>query len=211
MRLWKRGPMTFASIALVVLAVSLAEPVPIAGLIVACLVAPLLECGLLYASLGADRNGRPRFREILAVFAAPVSAQASVLAAGIFAFAVEAFAAWTIADVNFLLPIDPAGMSATTRLQVYAVGVLATLPVTFVPMAALFDGESVGDAFALSMRAFARNVRPLLLFAVYTYALLVVGIETMGIGLLLALPLMAAASYAAWKDIFGLSAPRAGS
>jgi hypothetical protein len=34
-----------------------------------------------------------------------------------------------------------------------------------------------------------------------------VGLATMGIGLLLAFPWIAAASYAAWKDVFGLSEP----
>jgi uncharacterized membrane protein len=37
--------------------------------------------------------------------------------------------------------------------------------------------------------------------------LLLLGLATMGVGLVLVLPWMAAASYAAWKDIFGLGGP----
>jgi uncharacterized membrane protein len=37
--------------------------------------------------------------------------------------------------------------------------------------------------------------------------LLLIGLATMGVGLVLVLPWIAAASYAAWKDIFGLDAP----
>jgi uncharacterized membrane protein len=44
------------------------------------------------------------------------------------------------------------------------------------------------------------------LLALFSLGLLVIGVATMGIGLVLALPLAAAASYAAWKDIFGLAA-----
>lgn len=209
MRLWKRGPMTFALMALVILIVTLvAEPVAIASFIAANVVAPLLACGLLYGSLGADRDGRPRLRQLVAVFAAPLPAQASVLVAAFFTFAVEALVAWSIAGLNLLLPLeDITHTPVETILAIYAASVLATLPVTFVPMAALFDGESLRGAFALSIRAFVMNVRPLLLLAMYSYALLLLGLATMGIGLLLAFPWISAASYAAWKDIFGLSEP----
>lgn len=210
MRLWKRGPMTFALMALVIVLVSLvAEPVPVASFIAANVVAPLLACGLLYGSLGADRDGRPRLRQLIAVFAAPLPAQASVLVAGFFTFALEAFVAWSIAGLNLLMPLeDIANTPVDAILAIYAASVLATLPVTFVPMAALFDGESLRSAFALSIRAFVMNLRPLLLLAMYSYVLLMVGLATWGIGLLLAFPWISAASYAAWKDIFGLSEPK---
>ena len=86
---------------------------------------------------------------------------------------------------------------------------LASLPVTFVPMAVLFDGESPGRAFALSLRAFvAERTAPCSALAAYSYALLMAGLATMGIGLVLGLPWIAAASYSAWKDIFGLATTR---
>ena len=83
---------------------------------------------------------------------------------------------------------------------------LTSLPLTFVPMAVLFDGERPGPAFASSLRAFARNVQPMLGLGLYAFALVLVGIATMGIGLVLGLPWIAAAQYAAWKDIFGVTA-----
>ena len=73
-------------------------------------------------------------------------------------------------------------------------------------MAALFDGESIGRAFSLSVRAFAMNVPALALLAGISLALLMIGLATNGVALILALPWLAAASYAAWKDIFGLAA-----
>ncbi len=211
-RLWKRGPVSFVLIALVVLVTSVVfEPVPFAGFVAANIVAPLLACGLLYASLAADRNDQPRFRHLVVVFAAPASAQATVVAAGLFVLAAEAFTAWQLAQINLLMPLDDtAGLSGSTVVAIYAIGVLASLPVTFVPMAALFDGEGPRSAFSLSFRAFARNVPALSALALYSFVLLLLGLLTMGIGLVLALPWIAAASFAAWKDIFGLagSAPR---
>jgi uncharacterized membrane protein len=74
-----------------------------------------------------------------------------------------------------------------------------------VPFAALFDGADFRHAFAQSGAAFARNAMPLALYGGLSFALLLLGLATSGIGLLLALPWSAAASYAAWKDIFGVS------
>jgi len=74
----------------------------------------------------------------------------------------------------------------------------------FVPFIALFDGAGLRTAFAQSFAAFARNPGPLLLFGALSFALLMLGIATSGLGLLLALPWSAAASYAAWKEIFSV-------
>jgi hypothetical protein len=62
---------------------------PVIGLIVANVVVPLLMCGLLFASLAADRNEPPRFKHLLMVFAAPASAQFAVVAAAVTATVIE--------------------------------------------------------------------------------------------------------------------------
>jgi len=92
-------------------------------------------------------------------------------------------------------------------VAIYVAGMAASLPLTFVPFAALFDGEDLRSAFAASARGFARNVPALALYAGISLVLLLIGLATMGVGLVLVLPWIAAASYAAWKDIFGLSEP----
>ena len=95
-------------------------------------------------------------------------------------------------------------MSAGVLVATYAAGILASLPVMFVPFIALFDGAGLRTAFAQSFAAFARNPGPLLLFGALSFALLMLGIATSGLGLLLALPWSAAASYAARKEIFSV-------
>lgn len=206
MRLWKRSPVAFSLMAFFILAVTvLPEPVPVLGFVAANVIAPLLSCGLLYASLAADRDGKARFVHLFAVFAAPLRALWAVVAAGLVVLLAESAVAWSLAEVNLFLPVpDAANLAPGVIVAIYAFGALASMPVTFVPMAALFDGEDAGTAFALSWRAFRANVPALLALAAYSFVLLLLGLATTGVGLVLALPWIAAASYAAWKDIFRL-------
>jgi uncharacterized membrane protein len=206
MRLWKRGPGTFAGLAFVTLVASIAfEPVPVLGFVAANMLAPLLATGMLYASLAADRGEGPRMKHLLAPFAAPANAQVAVVLAGLLTFAAEAFSAMQLAGANLFLPArDVDNLPMRVVVAIYAAGMVTSLPLTFVPFAALFDGEDLRAAFAASVRAFARNVPALALYAGISLVLLLLGLATMGVGLVLVLPWMAAASYAAWKDIFGL-------
>ena len=207
MQLWKRGPVVFTVLALVMLACNLAlNLVPIVGIVLAQVLLPLLECGLLYACLAADRGEPPRLRHLIGVAAAPPRAIIAVIAASLVIFAVESTVAHALGDVNMLTPAgqDVDAMSPGVLIATYAAGIAASLPVMFVPFVALFDGAGPRAAFAQSIAAFARNPGPLLAFGALSFVLLMLGIATSGLGLLLALPWSAAASYAAWKEIFAV-------
>jgi hypothetical protein len=207
MRLWKRAPLTFTGMALVVLFGNVALPlVPLVGVVLAQLLLPLVECGLLYGSLAADRGDRPRLAQLFAFVGAPLGAQAAVVAAALVVFGAEAVVANLAGGYNMLAPeTSIESISGVTLVAAYATGILVSLPVTFVPFAALFDGAGFRAAFAQSTAAFARNAVPLLLYGVLSFGLVMVGLATSGVGLLLALPWSAAASYAAWKDVFGVA------
>ena len=102
-------------------------------------------------------------------------------------------------------PATPtADLSPAAIVGIYTIGILASLPVTFVPFHVLFERAPPGAAFAASWNAFALNTLPLLVYGAASLVLLGFGLATMGLGLVLALPLWAASSYAAWKDIFGV-------
>ena len=204
MRLWKvaRG----CSAILVVLVSVVFSPVPVAGFVAVYVIAPLLGTGLLYASLAADRGDRPRVAHLVAVFAAPWRAQLAVVAAGLAVGVAENLAAWYFANINLLLPLgDTADIPAAAIVAINVTGVLASLPVTFVPMAALFDGESIRRAFSLSARALAMNVPALALLAGISLVMLLSvhlrGWPLNGGDAMLRALALAAASYAAWKDI----------
>jgi len=210
LRLWKRGPVMFAALALIVLVISFASDfVPVAGVVLAQILVPLAGCALQYASLAADRGDRPRLMHAIAVFSAPPHAMLSVILADVAAFAAQAITARLIAGVD----LTQAGASSSdaltvgARLAIYVVGLLATLPFTFVPFAALFDFADVRTAFRESLEAFYRNLAPMLVYGALTLVLSVLAFATYGFGFLLVLPWIVAASYAAWKDIFAIAAP----
>ena len=206
MRLFKRGPWTWAALAVITMLTELAlRLVPGVGPLLSEIVVPLVACGLIFAAADADRGAAPAIGHIAITFRAPVAAQAAIVASALVTFAAEALAAWWIADANLL---GPAGMPADIRLPavigVYAIGFLASLPVMFVPLHVLLENVPPGAAFAASWQAFLLNTWPLIAYAAASLVLLAFGLATMGLGLVIALPLWFASSYAAWKDIFGV-------
>jgi len=212
MLLWQRAPLMFGLFAFITLVTEIAfELVPTFGRVLAQLVTPVIACSMLYGMLAADRGERPRPMHLLAVLGATPSALAAVLLSSIAAFAAQVLAAQWLASYDLLGTTNPTGtLAASDALAIYAVGVFVSLPLTFVPFAALFDATGFAVAFRDSLVAFGRNVRPLLLYGILSFALVLVGLITNGIALLLVLPWWAGSSYAAWKDIFDVSAAQTG-
>jgi uncharacterized membrane protein len=207
MRLVKRAPATWGLLAFVTLVTEIAvEAIPDVGPMLGKIVVPLVACGMLYAAVATDGGAAPSWRHAVAAFRAPAPAIGAIIGAGLITFAAEALAAWWIAGAN-LLATEPASdtLSAPQVGGIYAIGILASLPITFVPFHVLFEEVPVGAAFAASWDAFVRNTVPLLVYAAASLVLLGFGLATMGIGLIIVLPLWATSSYAAWKDIFAVS------
>ncbi|HVF64335.1 MAG TPA: BPSS1780 family membrane protein [Casimicrobiaceae bacterium] len=203
LRLFKRQPLRFAALALALIVIEVAFGlIPVVGRPIANAVVPLLACGLLYASLATDRGDRPNMRQLIAPFAAPPRSIAAILVSGLLVFLVQWMIAWQLAGVNILASADEPRLDPLTVFVSYGAGIAASLPLTFVPFAALFDEAPFGAAFRSSASAFARNVPAFLLYGAMSIALLGVALVTMGIGLLVVLPLWAASSYVAWKEIY---------
>jgi hypothetical protein len=206
MRLFKHAPAAWIALAVATLACEfLVEAIPVIGPVAGKIVVPLIACSLLYAARAADHGEAPSAALLLAPFRASAAAMVAIVAAALLTFAAEAATAWWVADVN-LLAGDPSEPDLTLPQVggVYAIGVLASLPLTFVPLHVLFERVNPVAAFAASWRAFVLNTMPLLAYAAASLVLLGFGLATMGLGLVLALPLWAASSYAAWKDVFGI-------
>ena len=117
-------------------------------------------------------------------------------------FAAEWIAADALTGVNLLKPTaTPADIDSMTVLAIYATGIAVSLPMSFVPLAALFDDAGFVRSFTVSVAAFARNPGAFLLYGAIAFALLAVGLLTMGLGLVIALPLIACATFVAWRDL----------
>jgi len=206
MRLFKRAPATWIALAVATIAAEFAlKAVPVVGSLLSEAIAPLVACGLIYAAAAADRGATPSLPLAIAAFRAPASAIFAVIASALITVAAEAFAAWWIAGANLLDTGSVAkDLTPAAVLGVYTIGILASLPVMFVAFHVLFERVRPDHAFAASWKAFALNTQPLLVYGAASLVLLGFGLATMGFGLVLALPLWAASSYAAWKDIFGV-------
>jgi uncharacterized membrane protein len=205
MRLFKFAPLTFVGLALLTIATELLlKAIPGVAALAGEIVTPLVACGLLYASAAADRQETPSLSVALEVFRAGSGAITAIVVASLVAFVAQALAGWWIADANLLQYESMSQLSIPAVLGIYAFGTLAALPVTFVPLLVLFERVPLREAFVISGVAFAQNTLPLIVYGAASLVLLIFGLLTAGIGLVIALPLWAASSYAAWKDVFGL-------
>lgn len=206
LRLFRRRPFIWIALAVLTLAAELVlqfppDPWPL----VSKIVVPLIACGMLIAAAAADRHASPRLAHALTAFRAPSRAVVAIVVSSLITFFAEAFAAWWIADANLFFTHSGAeDLTPLAWMGVYAIGVLASLPVAFVPLHALFEPVGFAQAFIASWNAFLLNTTPLLVYAALSLVLLAFGLLTMGLGLVFVMPLWAASSYTAWRDIFSV-------
>ncbi|HKE42587.1 MAG TPA: hypothetical protein VEY94_03205 [Patescibacteria group bacterium] len=209
MRLFKRAPLNWCLLGLITLAAELLlQLVPGIGVAASKVIIPVIECGMLIGAAAVDRGEPLELRYAVAAFGARAAALAAIVVSALIVFGAEAITGYAVAGVNLLAPGgEDIELSTSTMGAMFTVGTLASLPVLFVPFAALFDHASFGHAFVTSAHGFALNVLPLLVFGVLALMLIVVGLLSFGIALIAILPLLSAASYVAWKDIYGLTSP----
>lgn len=204
LRLFKRAPVRYGLLAIAVAALQLVlSLVPLVGPPAANVIVPIVASSLLFAALAVDRGDKPRALHLVAPFAAPVQAIAAVIAAALCVSGAEWLAGWHFAGANILSIEDISDLAASDYVLVYVTGVAVSLPLTLVPLLAFFEGAGVRDAFASSVRAFMRNVGAFAVYGALSVVLLGIVFVTQGIATPIVLPLWAASSYAAWKDLFG--------
>jgi hypothetical protein len=209
MRLFKRAPVIWCVLGLITVTAELAlNFVPGIGVALAKVIVPVVECGMLLGAVAVDRGEPLQIRVAAAVFAARPAALAAIVVSALLIFGVEAWTAYSIAGINLLENGDgEPSLTAASLASVFAAGTLVSLPVMFVPFAALFEGASFTRAFATSARGFALNVLPLLIFGALALVLVLIGLLSFGFGLIAVFPLLSAASYAAWKDVYAVASP----
>ena len=209
MRLFKLAPLNWCVLGFITLAAELSlQLVPGIGVAASKVIVPVVECGMLIGAAAVDRGAPLEIRYAVAAFRARPAALAAIAVSALLIFGAEAFAGYAIAGVNLLVPADDESrLTASTLMAVFAIGTAVSLPVMFVPFAALFENASFGGAFATSARGFALNVAPLALFGVLALVLILIGLLSLGIGLIAVFPLLSAASYAAWKDVYAVGTP----
>ena len=206
MRLFKLAPITWCALGFITLAADFClQLVPGIGIAASKVIVPLVECGMLIGAAALDRGQPLSLRYTLTAFGARPGAVAAIVIGALAIFAAEALAAYYFGGANLLAPDSESGdLSTAALIGTVITAALASLPVGFVPFAVLLSGASFIDAFATSVRAFALNLAPLLVFAAIGVVLVALGLLLFGVGLIVVFPLLSAASYAAWKDIFAV-------
>jgi hypothetical protein len=207
MRLFKRAPVVWCVLGLITVAAELLlNFVPGIGVALAKVIVPVIECGMLVGVAAVDRGEPLRVRVAFAAFGARPAAIAAIVVSALLIFGVEAWTAYGAAGINLLNNGDGEPQITSMELaSVFATGTLVSLPMMFVPFAVLFEGASFAHAFATSMRGFALNIAPLLIFGALALVLVLIGLLSFGFGLIAVFPLLSAASYAAWKDIYAVA------
>jgi len=209
MRLFKRAPVLWCALGLITVASEVVlNFVPAIGVAAAKVIVPVIECGMLLGVAALDRGEPLRLRVAFGVFGAPPAALAAIVVSALLIFGVEAWIAYNVAGINLLENVDGGpSMSIDALSSIFAAGALVSLPVMFVPFAVLFEGASFTHAFATSARGFALNIPALLIFGALALVLVLIGIMSLGFGFIAIFPLLSAASYVAWKDIYAVPAP----
>jgi hypothetical protein len=203
MRLFKRAPWRWCALGAFTLATKLVlELVPGIGRAASEVIVPVVETGLLIGAARLDRGASLDLGCAVAAFRASPVALAAIVASSLAVSTVEMSVAYSLAGVNLLTEPADTRLTSPVLLAVIASATLASLPVAFVPMAALYQRAGFVRSFATSLHGFALNASPLLLFGALAMVLTVVGLLTLLVGLVAVFPLLAAASYFAWKDIY---------
>jgi uncharacterized membrane protein len=178
------------------------EFLPGLGSAVASVIVPVVECGMLLAAAAVDRGAPVELRFAVAAFGIRPAGLGAIVLSALAVTAVGTALAYALAGANLLADPHDERLTAGTRLVVACAEALTSLPLLFVPFAVLLENRRFGLAFAASLRGFALNVAPLVLFAALSLLLTVIGVLAFYVGLVAVFPLLAAASYAAWKDIY---------
>ena len=103
MRLFKRSPLMWCVLGLIVIASQLLlDLIPGIGTAIAKVVVPVIECGLLIGAVAVDRGAPLSIRVAFVPFSARPSALAAIVVSALLIFAVEALAAYQFAGINLL-------------------------------------------------------------------------------------------------------------
>ena len=178
------------------------EFIPGIGRAMAEVVVPVIECGLLVGAVALDRGAPLELSCIVAPFRARPVALAAIVLSSLIVSAVEFAVAYGLVGVNLIADPNDPQLTAGAMSTVIAVATLASLPFAFVPFPVLFQRAGFMRAFAASFRGFVLNTAPLILFGLISLVLIALSLLAWLVPLIAIFPLLAAANYAAWKDVY---------
>ncbi len=202
---------------LFLLAVLLLGMLPFIGIPLIALFFPLLLVGLLITAhksltgslaqvedMLAGFNDQ-RFRNPLLLLGGAMLAGLLLLFAILYPLSGEIFKALYFPGSDTKVALTLAQMTESSPLglllQMGLIGVFLMAFFYATPLV-LFEGQSPLDAISASLLACLRNIVPLVLFGMITVGLGILASFAFGLGYLVLIPVLTAASYASFRDVF---------
>lgn len=220
--LYKAAPVMWVVALLIMVGLQMVlSMVPIIGSIASALLGPVFMVGVLAFAHGIARGGEPDLGQLFAGFKEKTGSLVAVAALYLLLFvglvvvlAIGAF--FMLGGAALVAATDPdqimsqllggAGLLGLLLflLVFMAAGVLIVAAYWFAPGLVFYAGMGVGDAMKESFRACMRNWLPFLVFGLLGMLVILGGLLAFVIGLfLVSLPVLSAAYYTCFRDIFG--------
>ncbi|HMT94090.1 BPSS1780 family membrane protein [uncultured Thiothrix sp.] len=186
---------------------------PFIGGIVTTLLSPVFAGGMLMALRGAEQGQRVQFSSLFAGFStrfAPLLGLGAlnlamwlivVTCLGVLFWSFFAIYGADVATVDLPSSFSSTAVSLAVLLGFIGFAVISMLLWFATPLVALQD-VPVFKALGMSMTACLRNIVPLLLYSLAAFGLILLGILPIGLGLLIVFPLLLAAFYKSYQQIF---------
>lgn len=209
-RFFGRDPGTWVVITIVYLIIiAVSSIVPFATNILQ----PMLAGGLMIGVHEQDNGGSLEIKHLFDGFekAAGKLATLGALILGLMILMFVVIMLLALVGAGFAALADQNGnLSPAVIILLLTIGIPVIFAVSLVYMSVSWFGPplvilhdlSVGDAFKMSLLGLKRNILPIMVFSFFMMLLLLLTVFTLYLGLLVVIPVMMAASYASWKDIF---------
>jgi|GEM_PF-2037492 len=193
--------------------------IPVLGSVASMLLGPSLAVGMLAFAHGISMEGKADLGALLAGFKDRLGALV-VLAllyfvlllvvigvGGVIVFSLlgSAVLSHTGSPEQMVSALASGGLFPLLLLVLLVVALFALLlsAYLYAPGLVFFANQSAGAAMKQSFAACWRNWLPLLVTGLIAIAMLLIGALPFGLGLLIVLPILFAANYASFKDMFG--------
>jgi uncharacterized membrane protein len=186
--------------------------IPFLGGIVSILIGPVITAGFMYGCSEQDAGGEFSVSHLFAGFSSNVGQLILVAVLYFIEMVVVMAVLGAIAFMLFggiAMLEDPEAMSNVgfgTFIALFLVALLLMIPVMmtylFAPALVMLDEFSALDAMKLSFVGCLKNIPPFIVYVLLSLVLVMIGSIPFGLGLLVVMPMLTAAIYAAYRDIY---------
>jgi len=214
--LFRRNPLLWIALfSAYLLMGTIVSMIPMLGIVLLNLVAPVFVAGFMIGCRVLDRGGELEISHLFAGFKqhAPqlitiggIYMVGIILITGIMFLGTDQAALQAAMSGERMSPEETRAMLGERFMLTSLIGLLLLVPLVmsywFAPVLAAFHGLSGLAAMKQSFFACLRNIGPFLVYGVVSMILLVIAAIPFGLGLLIMIPTMIASLYISYKDVF---------